>query len=70
MHDYILLISEVKSRINLLTDAEFLNKKQATNLNMMLDKVLKEVYGWRKYERKRKGESREAVGNTRVPSLK
>ena len=25
--------------------AEFLNKKQATNLNMMSDKVLKEVYG-------------------------
>ena len=46
MHDYILLMSEVKSRISLLTDAEFLNKKQATNLNMMSDKVLKEVYGW------------------------
>lgn len=39
MHDYILLMSEVKSRINLLTDAEFLNKKQTTNLGMMSDKV-------------------------------
>ena len=54
MHDYILLMSEVKSRISLLTDAELLNKKQATNLNMMSDKVLKEVYGWQKAERKRK----------------
>ena len=69
IHDYILLMSEVKSRINLLTDAEFLNKKQATNLGMMTDKVLKEAYGWQKAEQKRKGESREAVCNTRVPSL-
>ena len=69
MHDYILLMSEVKSRINLLTDAEFLNKKQATNLNMMSDKVLKEVYGWRKSERRRKGGNREAESNTGVPSL-
>ena len=28
------------------------------------------VEGWQKAEQKRKGESREAVGNTRVPSLK
>ena len=69
MHDYILLMSEVKSRINLLTDAEFLNKKQATNLNMMSDKVLKEVYGWRKSERKRKGENCRVNDNARVPSL-
>ena len=69
MHDYILLMSEVKSRISLLTDAEFLNKKQATNLNMMSDKVLKEVYGWRKYERKRKGENCRVNDNARVPSL-
>lgn len=69
MHDYILLMSEVKSRINLLTDAEFLNKKQATNLNMMSDKVLKEVYGWRKSERRRKGENREAESDAGVPSL-
>ena len=48
MHDYILLMSEVKSRISLLTDAEFLNKKQATNLGMMTDKVLKEAYACRK----------------------
>ena len=39
IHEYILLMSEVNSRINLLTDAEFLNKKQTTNLNMMSDKV-------------------------------
>lgn len=69
MHDYILLMSEVKSRISLLTDAEFLNKKQATNLNMMSDKVLKEVYGWRKSERKRKGENCGVNDNTRVSSL-
>ena len=69
MHDYILLMSEVKSRISLLTDAEFLNKKQATNLNMMSDKVLKEVYGWRKSERKRKGENCRVNDNARVPSL-
>ena len=62
-------MSEVNSRINLLTDAEFLNKKQATNLNHLADKVLREAYGWQKAEQKRKGESREAVGNTRVPSL-
>ena len=69
MHDYILLMSEVKSRISLLTDAEFLNKKQATNLNMMSDKLLKEVYGWRKSERKRKGENCRVNDNARVPSL-
>lgn len=69
MHDYILLMSEVKSRISLLTDAEFLNKKQATNLNMMSDKVLKEVYGWRKSERKRKGENCRVNDNARVSSL-
>ena len=39
IHEYILLMSEVNSRINLLTDAEFLNKKQATNLNHLADKV-------------------------------
>ena len=69
IHEYILLMSEVNSRINLLTDAEFLNKKQATNLNHLAEKVLREAYGWQKAEQKRKGESREAVGNTRVPSL-
>ena len=69
MHEYILLMSEVKSRITLLTDAEFLNKKQATNLNMMSDKVMKEVYGWRKSERKRKGENYKVNDNVRVPSL-
>ena len=70
IHEYILLMSEVNSRINLLTDAEFLNKKQATNLNHLAEKVLREAYGWQKAEQKRKGESREAVCNTRVPSLK
>lgn len=70
IHEYILLMSEVKSRINLLTDAEFLNKKQATNLNMMSDKVLKEVYGWRKSEQKRKGENCRVNDNARMPSLK
>ena len=69
MHEYILLMSEVKSRITLLTDAAFLNKKQATNLNMMSDKVMKEVYGWRKSERKRKGENYKVNDNVRVPSL-
>lgn len=69
MHEYILLMSEVKSRITLLTDAEFLNKKQATNLNMMSDKVMMEVYGWRKSERKRKGENYKVNDNVRVPSL-
>lgn len=54
MHDYILLMSEVKSRISLLTDSEFLNKKQATNLNHLAEKVLREAYGWQKAEQKRK----------------
>ena len=69
IHEYILLMSEVNSRINLLTDAEFLDKKQATNLNHLAEKVLREAYGWQKAEQKRKGESREAVCNTMVPSL-
>ena len=56
IHEYILLMSEVNSRINLLTDAEFLNKKQATNLNHLSEKVLREAYGWQKAEQKRKGE--------------
>ena len=60
MHDYILLMSEVKSRINLFTDADFLPVKTATNLNHQVDKVLKEAYGWQKAERNRRGESRGA----------
>lgn len=70
IHEYILLMSEVNSRINLLTDAGFLNKKQATNLNHLAEKVLREAHGWQKAEQKRKGESREAESNTGVPSLK
>lgn len=58
LHEYILLMSEVKSRINLFTDADFLPVKTATNLNHQVDKVLKEAYGWRKTERNRKGENR------------
>ena len=48
MHDYILLMSEVKSRISLPTDSESLNKKHATKLNTMPDKIPKAVDGWRK----------------------
>lgn len=57
LHEYILLMSEVKSRINLFTDAQFLPVKTATNLNYQVDKVMKEAYGWLKSEKNRKGES-------------
>lgn len=57
LHEFILLMSEVKSRINLFTDAQFLPVKTATNLNYQVDKVMKEAYGWLKSERNRKGES-------------
>ena len=60
LHEYILLMSEVKSRINLFTDAQFLPVKTATNLNYQVDKVMKEAYGWLKSERNRKGENHEA----------
>lgn len=60
LHEFILLMSEVKSRINLFTDADFLPVKTATNLNYQVDKVLKEAYGWQKAERNRRGESRGA----------
>ena len=60
LHEYILLVSEVKSRISLFAMSEFLSVKAATNLTYKVDKVLKQAQGWRKTEQKRKGESRRA----------
>lgn len=65
---YILLIAEVKSRINLFARSQFLPLKNATNLDFLCDKVTKEAYGWQKAERKRKGESHGAKCNMGVPS--
>ena len=54
LHDYILLVSEVKSRITLFTEAEFLSVKAATNLDYQVNKIAKEATGWLKAEKARK----------------
>lgn len=58
LHEYILLLSEVKSRISLFTEAGFVTNKNATNLMYKTDKALRQAHGWQKAEKKRKGESR------------
>ena len=57
LKEFILLISEVKSRITLFADAGFIPVKTATNIDFVICKVSKEGYGWLKKERGRKGES-------------
>ena len=52
---YILLVAEVKSRITLFAHSGYLPPKQATNLDYLCVKVMKEAYGWLKAEKKRKG---------------
>ena len=54
LHDYILLVSEVKSRITLFAEAEFLSVKTATNLDYQVNKIAKEATGWLKTEKARK----------------
>ena len=54
LHDYILLVSEVKSRITLFAEAEFLSVKAATNLDYQVNKIAKEATGWLKAEKARK----------------
>lgn len=54
LHDYILLVSEVKSRITLFAEAEFLSVKAATNLDYQINKIAKEATGWLKAEKARK----------------
>lgn len=61
LNEFILCLSEVKSRITLFAEAQFLSVKAATNLNYVVDKVLQEGYGWLKSTRKRKGESYRAT---------
>lgn len=61
LNEFILCLSEVKSRITLFAEAQFLSVKVATNLNYVVDKVLQEGYGWLKSTRNRKGESYRAT---------
>lgn len=61
LNEFILCLSEVKSRITLFSEAQFLSVKAATNLNYVVDKVLQEGYGWLKSTRNRKGESYRAT---------
>ena len=61
LNEFILCLSEVKSRITLFAEAKFLSVKAATNLNYVVDKVLQEGYGWLKSTRNRKGESYRAT---------
>lgn len=61
LNEFILCLSEVKSRITLFAEAQFLSVKAATNLNYVVDKVLQEGYGWLKSTRNRKGESYRAT---------
>lgn len=57
LRDFILLLSEVRSRITLFAESQYLGVKQATNLTFQIEKVMKDGYGWLKSERKRKGEN-------------
>ena len=61
LNEFILCLSDVKSRITLFAEAQFLSVKAATNLNYVVDKVLQEGYGWLKSTRNRKGESYRAT---------
>lgn len=61
LNEFILCLSEVKSRITLFAEAQFLSVKAATNLNYVVGKVLQEGYGWLKSTRNRKGESYRAT---------
>lgn len=61
LNEFILCLSEVKSRITLFAEAQFLSVKAATNLNYAVDKVLQEGHGWLKSTRNRKGESYRAT---------
>lgn len=54
LHEYILLVSEIKSRITLFAEAEFLSVKAATNLDFQVNKLAKEASGWIKSEKNRK----------------
>ena len=57
LRDFVLLLSEVRSRITLFAESQYLSVKQATNLTFQIEKVMKDGYGWLKSERKRKGEN-------------
>lgn len=61
LNEFIMLISDVRSRITLFAEAQYLSVKAATNLNHVLGKVSQEAYGWLRGERKRKGESHQAT---------
>lgn len=61
LNEFILCLSEVKSRIALFAEAQFLSVKAATNLSYVADKVLQEGYGWLRSTRNRKGESYRAT---------
>lgn len=57
LNEFIMLISDVNSRITLFADAKYIDVKKSTNLNVQIKKVSQEAYGWLRSERKRKGES-------------
>ena len=61
LNEFILCLSEAKSRIALFAEVQLLSVKAATNLNYVVDKVLQEGYGWLKSTRNRKGESYRAT---------
>lgn len=52
--EFILGMSDVKSRITLFAETQFLGVKAATNLNKVADEVLQEGYGWLRATRNRK----------------
>lgn len=57
LREFILLLSEIRSRITLFAESQYINVKQATNLTYQIEKVMKDGYGWLRSEKKRKGES-------------
>ena len=52
LKDFIRLISEVKSRILIFTDLEFISPKQSTHIDKLITKILKQAMGWLKSSQK------------------
>lgn len=54
MRELLLLLSEVRSRITLFAETQYISVKEATNLSYQLGKAMKTGAGWLKAERNRK----------------
>lgn len=61
LKEFIMLVSDVKSRITLFAEAKYIDERKSTNLTLQISKVSKEGYGWLNSEHNRKGESYRAT---------